>query len=197
MRGTEQTWAEDRAFSEAYAELRRIARRERSQRPAHTLNTTAIVHEAWLKLQRRVTEFQSREHYIATAAIAMRQVLLDYARYRYADKRDSGRQRTLSDPVPAGSDTQADDVKGAVLDRRRVLDSDPDQGATIAELLAIDQALNRLEALDPELARFVELRFFAGLTLDELAQLLGVTVRTATRTWTRARAVLKLLLQEA
>ncbi len=156
-------------LAEIYSELRRIARREHRRNPQLTLNTTAVVHEAWLKLSDRDGEFKNREHFIGTAAMAMRQVLVDYARYRTAAKRDVGQEV-------------------------RLFENEEIEGGTAAELLAIDQALEGLEALDPRLAQLVSLRFFAGLSLDEAANHLGISARTAARDWGKARAYLQTVL---
>jgi RNA polymerase sigma factor (TIGR02999 family) len=161
---------QDAAFADVYAELRAIARRERRRNPQNTLNTTAIVHEAWLKLRDRGGVWNGREHYIGTAAMAMRQVLIDYARYRAARKRDAGKEERLFENAGA-------------------------QGGTATELLAIDQALEGLETLDPRLANLVSLRFFAGLSLDEIARQLDISPRTAARDWNKARAYLQTVLR--
>lgn len=156
----------DRLFTEVYGELRRMARREHNRNPSATLNTTAVVHEAWLKLCRNEFEGRDRTHYLCTAARAMRQVLVDYARYQHAGKRDS--------------------------DKRVPLWEMPEEGAgTVDELLAMDQALDRLGSFDDRLAELVSLRFFAGLTLEEAADCLDISARTAARDWKRARAYLK------
>ncbi len=160
---------EDQRFAEAYAELRRIARREHRRNPQLTLNTTAIVHEAWLKLRDRQGQWENREHYIGTAAMAMRQVLVDYARYRTAAKRDVGKEV-------------------------RLFENEEAAGGTSLELLQIDQALSSLETVDPRLAQLVALRFFAGLPLDEVAACLGISPRTAARDWNKARAYLQTVL---
>ncbi len=176
--------------SQIYGELRRIARRERASGGTPTLNTTSLVHEAWLKLNGKLDRSMSKEQYLATAATSMRQILIDYARYRHARKRDVTCQVNLS---LVSSDNRKNEADPDHVDHEAMiclLGGDSEQ-TTIAELLALDQAIERLQSLDPELAQFVELRFFAGLTLEELAQVRGVTVRTATRAWARARALLR------
>lgn len=158
-------------FLAVYQELRAIARREHRRNPQDTLNTTAIVHEAWLKLRDRPEGWKNRRHFLGTAALAMRQVLVDYARYRAAGKRDSRRE------IPLFENAEA-------------------QGGTVAELLAIEQAMCSLEELDPRLAELVSLRFFAGLSLDDAANELEISPRTAARDWNKARAYLQAALEE-
>lgn len=156
----------ERVFPVVYDELRRIAHRYLvRERSGHTLSTTALVHEAYERLvdQSRV-EWQDRAHFCAVAAQAMRRILIDYARRRQAQKR-GGRQQPLS------------------LDEARL---GVDEQATL--LLSLDQALTRLGALNDRLARVVELRFFGGLTEEEAAEVLGVSVRTVRRDWVKAKA---------
>lgn len=148
-----------------YDALRAIAHRERRRNPSDTLNTTVIVNEAWLKLQHGAGQWQDRRHYLATAALAMRQLLVDYARRRHADK------RTPVDFFPLCEDAGAPTTTGVAM-------------------LALDQALGHLEKLEPRLTQLVELRFFAGLTLPEAADCLRISVRTANREWNKARAFL-------
>lgn len=153
-------------FAEIYNELRRIARREHGRNPSATLNTTAVVHEAWLKLSRNDFSGRDRKHYLCTAARAMRQVLVDYARYQHAGKRDSDKLVPLWEL--------------------------PDQQAGTAEqLMLVDQALTRLDRLDPRLSQLVTLRFFAGLSLEEAAECLDISTRTAARDWKKARAFMQ------
>lgn len=179
-----------------YGQLRAIARRERALQSASTLDTTSVVSEAWLKLNARQGDIQSRAHYLATAAIAMRQILVDHARYRYAECRNPALVQSLDAKVGVGHDALEVTYRlgGA---EEPLLAGFSSSSASAMELLALDQALDRLDALDPDLARLVELRFYAGLTLDDIAQLKGVTVRTITRLWSRARALLKMWLMES
>lgn len=153
----------------AYDELRRIARRQlRRARPAETLNTTGLVHEAYLKLARQgVLAWENRAHFYAICAHAMRQILVDFARRRCAAKRGDGQPR-------ASFDEQ--DV--AVLD----------QAETI---IAVDRALEKLAAVNARLGRVVECRFFAGLTEEETAAALGISARTVRRDWLLARSWLR------
>lgn len=167
----------DALFPVVYAELRRIAhRRLRSEATGHTLSTTALVHETYLKLaEQRLPGFGNRAHFFALAARAMRRILVDYARRHGAQKRARARDRVslsaLEDSgLPGGRARAAEVTERAEL------------------LLAVDQALERLAVVDERLARVVEYRFFVGLTEPETAELLGVTPRTVTRDWVRARA---------
>jgi RNA polymerase sigma factor (TIGR02999 family) len=170
--------AGDRAALDAllptvYAELRRQAERAlRLEGAGHTLQPTALVHEAYLRLVARPSpRWQSRSHFIAVAARCMRQVLVDAARSRQAAKRGGGaRAVTLGDADGvAASDAGEDDV----------------------EVLALDAALERLAALDPAQARLVELRYFVGFTLDETAAAMGVSPATVSREWSVARRWLR------
>ena len=153
----------------AYHELRAIAHHRLAARgPAGTLSTTALVNEAYLRLadQSRTGPYE-RAHFLAVASLAMRNVLVDRARERVTLKRGGVRQRVT-----------LDDVHLAV-------DEEPDA------LLALDDALHRLGAFEPRLARVVECRFFGGLTEPETAEALGITVRTVQRDWVKARVLLR------
>lgn len=162
------TGAFDRLLPQVYNELRRLARYQlKGERGGHTLMATALVHEAYLKLVDRVNvDWQGRAHFFAVAARAMRQVLIDYARKRSAEKRGGDWVRT----------TLADEGLAA--------------GLSFEELLALDEAMARLGRLDERLPRVVELRFFAGLKEKEIAEVLGTSERTVQRDWYRARAYL-------
>jgi RNA polymerase sigma factor (TIGR02999 family) len=159
-------------FDRVYREIRRIAHGEvRRLGAGATLNTTAVVHEAYLKLVNAPgIAWEDRSHFFAVAATAMRQILVDYARRRSAGKR-GGRARAIS----------LDD-----LDSSEGIAVDP----LSEDLIALDTALGRLATLDDRLARVVDLRFFAGLSVEETALALGVTDRTVKRDWRRARAYL-------
>jgi RNA polymerase sigma-70 factor (ECF subfamily) len=149
-----------------YNELRRVARRYlRSERPDHTLQPTALVHEAYIRLlgQREIM-WQNRAHFFGVAAQLMRRILVDHARAHQAEKRGGHKQKV---PLDEALEYTADKS---------------------AELVALDEALDRLAARDPRQARVVELRFFAGLTEQETAELLGISVRTVKRDWDVARA---------
>lgn len=160
-----------------YDELRRLAAGYlRRERQGQTLQATALVHEAYVRLvQPGEHPWHGRTHFLAIAAISMRQILVDRARRRGAAKRGGGAQRiTLDDAIlPA---PQAD----AAID-----------------LVALDDALTRLAALDPMQARIVELRYFGGLTVEEAAEVVGVSPATLKRHWTLARAFLKKALDGA
>lgn len=158
----------DTLFAQVYEELRRLARSVvRSGPPSATLNTTALVHETFLKLSQGQTwSLRDRQHFFATAARAMRFILIDHARRRSRAKRDFG-------AIPA------------VLEESQVGRLERSE-----ELLAVDEALQRLEAEDPELAKIVNWRFFAGLSHEEIAELMEVSERTVKRHWRVARAFL-------
>jgi RNA polymerase sigma factor (TIGR02999 family) len=158
--------AEQALFVRVYDHLRGIARNYlRGRGAGHTLQPTALVHEAFLRMVRRPGEWRDRNHFISVAAIAMRQILVDHARRRAAGKRGGGRaQVTLTDGVRAA------------------------EGADLVDLLALDRALSRLAALSQRQARVVELRCFGGLTVDEVAEVLGISGSLAEKEWRRARA---------
>lgn len=156
-----------------YEELRRIAARQlRRERDAHTLQATAIVHEAYLRLTGEAgLEWPSRAHFFAFAAHLIRRILVDYARRRNRAKRGGLHQEvTLTGMADLA------------------LEKSPD-------LVALDEALSSLEKVDPRKAAVVELKFFAGLSLDEIAEQLGVSQETVSRDWRRARAWLYSALQ--
>jgi RNA polymerase sigma factor (TIGR02999 family) len=164
--------AVDQLFGILYDELKELAGRQRRRWQGHyTLNTTALLHEAYVKLvgQSRI-EVEDRAHFRALAAQAMRHILCDYARDRTTRKRGG-------------------DLETLPLDPLNVL---PDPVAFTAEqshkLLALDDALARLEAVDPRQARVVECRFFGGLTIDETAAALDISPRTVKRDWAMAQA---------
>lgn len=153
-----------------YGELRRLAASHlRSERGDHTLQPTALVHEAFLRLVgQRSVSWASRAHFYGIAAQMMRRVLVDHARRRLAAKRSPG---TLY--LDLGEHAAA-----AVPDRA-------------PELLSLDRALTELERLDPRQARVVELRFFAGLSVEETAEVAGISTATVKREWRTARAFLR------
>ena len=160
----------DQLYPILYGDLRAIAHRALlGGRPGDTLNTTALVHETYLKLHDAASfEAHDRRHYFAVASRAMRQIIIDDARRRARDKRGGGRRRVDLDAATIAAD---------------------DSGEAI---LALDEALQRLGALDERLGRVVELRFFGGLTVEETADVLGVDARTVKRDWRKARAILYL-----
>jgi RNA polymerase sigma factor (TIGR02999 family) len=149
-----------------YAELRRMAARQlRTERPDHTLQPTALVHEAYLRLvDQRQVDWQGRAHFFGVAAQVMRRILVDHARRHKAGKRGDGTPRVSIDE--AKDITASDDIP----------------------ILALDQALDRLHTLDAKLAKIVELRAFGGLTIDEAAHVLDVSPSTAKRDWRTAKA---------
>jgi len=149
-----------------YDQLRAIAQQRMSaENPGHTLQATALVHEALLRIgQDRRVPFENRAHFFAAAAEAMRRILIDHARARGAAKRGGARGR---DPL-------------SVVDLAE--DADP------AEILALDEAMERLEGTEPDVAAVVRLRFFAGLGGDETADALGISARQVDRVWAYARA---------
>jgi RNA polymerase sigma-70 factor, ECF subfamily len=158
--------AVDRLFPILYQELKRIARQHRRrERWDHTLNTTGLVHEAYVKLLGldRIN-WQNRAHFLAVAAQAMRRVLVDYAVAKQAQKRDGHRQRVSLDE--------------AMLQGER----------PVEELIAIDAQLTRLEGLNPRLARVVECRFFSGMSIEETALAMSSSPATVKRDWRLARS---------
>ena len=152
-----------------YDELRRLAARYVSrERPGQTLQATALVNEAFVRISaERSREFQNRTHFLAIAALSMRQILVHRARARAAAKRGGAPQRVTLGDAHLGS-------------------AQPD-----VDVLALDEALQRLAALDPEQARIVELRYFGGLTVEETAEVMGTSPATVKRHWAMARAWLK------
>jgi RNA polymerase sigma factor (TIGR02999 family) len=147
-----------------YDELKRLARNYlRNERPGHTLQSTALVHEAYLRLVQSPLQLQNRTHFFAVAARLMREILVDHARSRRAAKRDYRCKITLD--------------RAVALPQKRDVD-----------LLALDDALDELSRLDPRQGRIVELRFFGGLSIDETSEILGISPATVKREWTTARA---------
>ena len=172
--------AMDRLVPLVYAELTRIAHRQLGlEATGHTLSTTALVHEAYLRLvDQRRAQWADRAHFFAVAAHAMRRVLVDHARRHRAMRRGGAHRQGVSLDALEGVDVAA----LAVDDRADVL-------------LALDDALDRLAAHDPRQARVVECRFFGGLTEAETAEALGVTPRTVARDWVKARILLRNALE--
>ncbi len=146
-----------------YDELRRAAHRYlRNERPDHTLQSTALVHEAYLRLEKQgAAQFQNREHFLAICAQLMRQILVEYARTRNAAKRDGGCRLTLDDNL--------------AFKTRSV------------DMVALDDALNELAKLDQQQCRIVELRFFGGLSIEETAQAMSLSPTTVKRHWATAK----------
>lgn len=158
--------AEAKLVPLVYDELRRLAAHYmRQERRDHTLQATALVHEAYLRLVgQRDVNWQSRAHFFGVAAQLMRRILVDYARARQTDKRGAGLQKASLEEALLFSDEQS------------------------GELLALDEALDRLAERDPRQSRIVELRFFAGLTVEETAEVLAISPKTVKRDWSVARA---------
>ena len=165
---------------QVYEELRRLAGNYlRRERPGQTLQATALVHEAFLRLSREKNQpWQNRTHFLAIAALSMRQILVQRARARNADKRGGGAERiTLDDAVFANA---GDSIRrGAEREGGGV------------DVLALDAALEKLAALDAQQAKIVELRYFGGLTVEEVAEALEISPATVKRHWALARAFLK------
>jgi len=162
--------AREELFRIVYAELKQLAAAKMRRQPGdHTLQPTALVHEAYLRLMgSEAPRFEDRSHFFGSAARAMRSILVDFARQRQSLKRGGGR---------APSTLQDDDRAAG-----KAPDPDP------AEILAVHEALEKLEAIDPDRSRVVELRFFGGLEMEEIAAVLGVAERTVYRSWNTARA---------
>ena len=157
-----------------YHELRRIARHYvRQERPDHTLQSTALVHEAYLRLMRQESaDIENRAHFFAVAAHLMRQILVDHARRRGAVKRGSGLKLELNEAISVEVPPNVD-------------------------LIGLDTALNELARLDPQQSRIVEMRFFAGLSIQDTAKIVGVSPATVKREWATARAWLRRELAKA
>ena len=155
-----------------YERLRAMAHaRLAGQRPGASIDTTTLVHEAYLRLvDQSRAEWRDRTHFFAVAATAMRQIVVDRARRRGALKRGGGAAPSLLD------------------------ESGPGVGARAEEILALDQALDRLGSLNERLVKMVELRFFSGLSVEETAEVLGIDSRTVNRDWRVARALLYRML---
>jgi len=172
--GAGDSAALDRLLPVVYDELHRQAQRHlRRETPGHTLQTTALVHEAYLRLvDQRQAHWQNRSQFFGIAAQLMRRILVDHARRHHAAKRGGS-----AIPVPLEEGEMAAAESGV-------------------DLVALDDALNRLAALDPQQARVVELRYFTGLGIEETAQALGISPATVKRDWAMARAWLKRELGE-
>ncbi len=151
-------------LTQVYAELRQLARAKMArEQPGHTLQPTALVHEAWLRLGEQ--RFENRAHFFGAAAEAMRRILIDRARRKLAAKNGAGAEHVDADEIEIAAPTPKDD-----------------------ELLAVHEALDALAAHDARKAELVKLRYFAGLSIDEAAAVLGISEPTAIRDWRYARA---------
>jgi RNA polymerase sigma-70 factor (ECF subfamily) len=163
MKGGDSS-AADRLFPLVYQELHRLAETYmHRERKDHTLQPTALINEAYLRLAREDIDWQNREHFIGVAANVMRRVLVDHARARNAAMRGGGLVRVELEDNVAVSEERSDEV------------------------LLLDDALTRLEALNPRQARVVELRYFGGLSVEQVASILGVAPRSVKRDWALAR----------
>ena len=160
--------AADQLVPLVYSELHDLAvHYMRGERDDHTLQPTALVHEAYMRLvDQRNASWQNRSHFFGIAAQAMRRILVDHARRKRAAKREGGNRVTLDESVAEAPQRSVD-------------------------LIALDDALNKLAALDPRQARVVELRFFGGLDIEQTAESLGISPATVKRDWTFARAFLQ------
>jgi RNA polymerase sigma-70 factor, ECF subfamily len=163
-----RTGAFDELLPLVYDELRSLAVAQlRRERPDHTLQPTALVHEAYLRLVNQTgSEYGGRAHFMSVAALAMRRILTDYARRRQAAKREGGKQITLDDDLVASPDRDG-------------------------EIVAVDEALERLATLSVRQARVVELRYFVGFSIEETAVALDISVATAKRDWLAAKSWLQ------
>ena len=153
-------------YAVVYDELKRIAHHHLHDAGSETLSTTDLVHEAYLKLSHSPGQWDNRAHFFGAASRAMRQVLVDFARKRQADKRGGGRDIVTLQSSDAALDLELD------------------------EMLALDSALDRLNEVDQRLRQVVELKFFGGLSATEIADMLGVNTRTIDRDWVKARLFL-------
>jgi len=164
--------AMDKLFPVVYDELHAMAHRQLSRRrPGQTLNTTVLVHEAYIKLvDQSQAKWQDRNHFLSVTAVAMRHILVDYARRSSAQKRGG-------------------DLRAVTADEELLVDR-TGLGSKAEEILAIHEALTSLTEMNARLSQVVELRFFAGLTVEEIAQVMEVSDRTVKRDWRKARAFL-------
>ena len=164
----------DKLFPLVHSELRRIAQRQMSQeRPGHTLQATALVNEAYLKLAgQQGFDWQNRAHFFAVCAQVMRHILIDHARAHARDKRGGGAVKvSLNDALVVAADQAA-------------------------HFIALDEALRVLERLDPQKGKIVELRYFGGLSIEEAAEVMNISPRTVRREWQRAKAWLYRMMTE-
>ncbi len=156
--------AGDELLAQVYAELRQLARAKMArEQPGHTLQPTALVHEAWLRLGDQ--SFENRAHFFSAAAEAMRRILIERARRKLSVKHGANAEHIVADDIEIAAPIEIDD-----------------------ELLAVHEALDALAAHDARKAELVKLRYFAGLTIEEAAEVLNISAPTAKRDWTYARA---------
>ena len=164
----------DKLFPLVHSELRRIAQRQMNQeRAGHTLQATALVNEAYLKLVgQQGLAWQNRAHFFAVSAQVMRHILIDHARAHARDKRGGGAIQVSLNDVAVVAEERA------------------------SHLLALDEALRQLESLDPQKGKIVELRYFGGLSIEETAEVLNISPRTVRREWQRSKAWLYRMMSE-
>src|SRR5689334_194186 len=169
-----------------YQELRALAQRHlRRERPNHTIQRTALVHEAFVRLvNQQSVDWQSRAHFFALASNLMRRILVDHARARLASKRGGGAVAVSLDDLMAPLDAET-------TGSPQIPEPQHFDGETDDDVAAIDEALTKLSGLDDRQARIVEMRYFGGLTIEETAQALEISDATVKREWTLARAWLK------
>jgi RNA polymerase sigma factor (TIGR02999 family) len=175
---TKHPGSSEELFPIIYGELRKVARRYLDrERRNHTLQPTALVNEAWLRLENeRGAEWQGRTHGLALAAQAMRRLLIDHGRHQKRQKRGGGAPNLVLDELLQAASTS---------------------GVPLEDLLTLEEALTRLESVDQRAAQVVVLKFFSGLSSSEIAEHLNVSVRTVESDWTHARAWLKRELSSA
>ncbi len=162
-------------FAALYGDLHQLAKRALKSTPADRLRATSLVHEAYLRMARPGSlNVNDRQHLMAVAARAMRQLVIDHARQRNAEKRGGG-------------------VEALPLDQFQLIDND---ALRDADLLALDEGLQQLHSIDPQLGTLVELRFFAGLEIEELVELTGRSASSLKRDWRKARAFLHRALSD-
>ena len=168
------TGASDQLFELVYGELHSMARRQlRFRRPGDTINTTGLVHEAYLKLfDRSDADWNDRSHFFAVTARAMRQILVDYARMMHAQKRGGDAHRTELN-------------SGVLFEEAKPLD-----------LLDLEEAMKKLAELNPRMAQIVEMRYYGGMEIQEIAAVLDISSRTVDRDWYKAKSFLYLALTE-
>lgn len=156
--------ASSRLIQLVYGELRAMAHGcMRRERPGHTLQATGLVHEAYLRLAGQDIQWQNRAHFFGIAARVMRRVLLDYAREHRAKKRSGGKQVTLEDRL--------------IVSQERLED-----------ILILDECIEKLAAIDPQQSRLIEFRFYAGMSVEETSEVMGISTATVKREWSYAKA---------
>ena len=182
----------DQAFAQLstllYDELRQLAQRAlRGERPDHTIQRTALVNEAFMRLvAQNSVDWQNRSHFFALASSLMRRILVDYARARHAQKRGGGADVVSLDALGARVNDEGRLLEDATPTALRHRDDELHE-----DVVAIDRALAELSALDAQQAKVVEMRYFAGLTVEETAEALGISPATVKREWSMARAWLR------